>query len=212
VDERILESLLFPKEVHTRSPDPGPYAHFSSYKPHLQTEFRRKCVYCRASDGPIGVGVFGVDHYLPKSKFPLLAHTWSNLFYACYRCNTLKSSFVSTPELFLPNSCEHRMAEHLQYEGVDVVTFTEHGDCMAELLRLREEDRRKRRDCALAALRDFLVDHNNLCNKLTSYEVMLEKGQGNRKVLEVLIQEASEELEQVKSRIELLIGESLSKP
>jgi len=210
VDERILGALLFPTNIHRRESDPGPYAHYSSYKPHLKREFRRKCVYCRASDGLIGDEVFGVDHYLPKSKFPHLANNWLNLFYACPRCNVLKSEFVSTPELFLPSPCEHLMAQHLQYEGVDIVTHTKHGDCMTELLRLREERRRRRRDLILAALRGLLENRTELLRELTSYESRLEKEEGKRETLEVLIEETSEELERVNGRIELLIGEPVT--
>src|SRR6185436_7481648 len=41
----------------------------------------RKCVYCRIADGFKGYEGFGVDHYLPRSKFPDLVVAWSNLFY-----------------------------------------------------------------------------------------------------------------------------------
>jgi hypothetical protein len=207
VNKRILEALLFPKEPHVRNEDPGPYSSYRSYKPHLQREFRRKCVYCCASDGPVGDDVFGVDHYLPKSKFPQFAQEWKNLFYACGRCNTLKSDFVSTPDLYLPNPCQHTMADHLQYEEADIVARTQHGRYMSELLRLGEQGRRKRRDLTLAVLRDFLVNRNDLLRELTFYESMVDKGEGDRETLKALIQEAAEELERVNGRIELLTGE-----
>lgn len=90
-----LEALLFPKERQKRGQDPGPFADYRSYKPYLQKLFRNKCVYCRVADGIKGSEGFGVDHYLPRSKYPHLGVTWSNLFYACNVCNTWKGESVS---------------------------------------------------------------------------------------------------------------------
>jgi uncharacterized protein (TIGR02646 family) len=120
----LFDALLFPQELHVRSPDPGPWSEHRSYKSHLQREFHRKCVYCRIPDGLKGYEGFGIDHYLPKSKFPFLGAAWSNLFYACNVCNTWKGDSVSRPERFLPNPCAHRMADHLQYRGAAVEVYT----------------------------------------------------------------------------------------
>jgi hypothetical protein len=141
--EDLLSALSFPREIHDRSPDPGPFADYRDYKPHLQKEFRRKCVYCREADGFKAYSGFGVDHYQPKSKAKD-PNTWTNLFYACNECNTWKGSKESTPERFIPNPCNHRMAEHIQYKDATFETYTPHGAWMAHLLRFSKRQERRR--------------------------------------------------------------------
>ena len=47
------------------------------------------CAYCQASVDDAGHGA--VEHFRPKSLFPMLAYEWDNYFYSCERCNTFKS-------------------------------------------------------------------------------------------------------------------------
>jgi len=202
----LSDTLLFPQQLHARSPDPGPFREPRAYKPHLQREFRRKCVYCRISDGLKGYEGFGIDHYLPKSRFPGLGTAWPNLFYACNVCNTWKGDSVSGPERFLPNPCTHRMADHLQYQGADIETYTLHGEWLAELLHLAE--RRNLREFILSALGQLLTIRNELLEDLTAYETQL--GKGDLGSLQAAILETDEELEQVERQIELLIGEPIA--
>ena len=66
------------------------------------------CSYCRLPFGRIGLGSrgFEVDHIKPKSRYPELADTATNLAWACVRCNGKKSDHVDgfDPETseFLP--------------------------------------------------------------------------------------------------------------
>ncbi|HEX7184116.1 MAG TPA: HNH endonuclease [Thermoanaerobaculia bacterium] len=206
----LFDALFFPGSRQERSPDPGPFLKYRSYKPYLQREFRRKCVYCRISDGLKGDEGFGVDHYLPKSRFPDLVTAWRNLFYACNVCNTWKGESVSTPDRFLPNPCEHRMSDHLQYSGAGVETYTPHGEWLTELLRLGE--RRGFREFILSALGKFLKTRNNLMDDLTHYETRLDAAQSSeeRSLLQAAIQDTAEELEQVDRHIERLTGEPVT--
>jgi uncharacterized protein (TIGR02646 family) len=56
--------------------------------PLLQTMTAEHCAYC---DGyPFGMSRETIDHFRPKSKFPLLAYQWENLFLCCDRCQTIK--------------------------------------------------------------------------------------------------------------------------
>lgn len=142
--EDLLSALSFPREVHDRSPDPGPFADCHDYKPHLRKEFRQKCVYCREADGFKDGSSFGIDHYQPKSKAKN-PDAWKNLFYACNDCNRWKGAKESTPERFIPNPCDHRMAEHLQYKDAAVETYTPHGAWMADLLRFSKRQERRQR-------------------------------------------------------------------
>ncbi|MEA2563180.1 MAG: hypothetical protein QOH06_4684 [Acidobacteriota bacterium] len=204
-----FDALLFPRKRHLRGPDPGPFSYPQAYKAHLRGEFLSKCVYCRVPDGLKGYEGFGVDHYLPASRFPALAVAWSNLFYACNVCNTWKSDCLSTPERFLPNPCEHRMADHLQYRGAEVETFTAHGEWLADLLHL--DERRRLREFILSALGRFLRARIELLGDLVALEDRIEivRSAEERSFLEIAIQETGQELERVDRQIELLTGEPL---
>lgn len=206
----FFDALRFPRQRQERGPDPGPFGEHRSYKPYLQGQFHRKCVYCRISDGLKGYESFGVDHYLPKSRFPALSTTWSNLFYACNVCNTWKGQSVSTPERFLPNPCAHDMADHLQYRGADVEAYTPHGEWLVELLHLAE--RRDLRELILSALSQFLTTHNELLQDLTAYEAQFDQDRSaeTRSSLATAIRETTEELERVDRHIETLTGESIT--
>jgi hypothetical protein len=205
----LLDALLFPRERHLREPDPGPFSYPQAYKTFLRREFRSKCVYCRVPDGLKGYEGFGVDHYLPASRFPGLVLVWSNLFYACNVCNTWKSDSVSTAERFLPNPCDHRMADHLQYRGAEVETHTPHGEWLAELLHL--EERKGLREFILSALGGFLKARIELLVDLTAMEDRLSATESieEQSSLKAAIQETSEELERVERQIGRLTGEPL---
>ena len=203
---RLFEALLYPEERQQRGPDPGPFPQYRFYKPYLQREFRRKCVYCCIPDGLKGYESFGVDHYQPRSKFPALTVAWANLFYACNVCNTWKGESVSIPERFLPNPCEHRMAGHLQYRDDGIETYTPHGEWLKELLRL--EERSGLRDLILSALGKFLTARNELIRDLTAFEAQLEETDSEEPfALQAAIRETLEELERVDRQIECLTGE-----
>ncbi len=207
---RLFEALLYPEDRQTRGPDPGPFADHRSYKVHLQREFRRKCVYCRISDGIKGYEGFGVDHYLPRSKFPALVVVWSNLFYACNVCNVWKGESVPLPERFLPNPCEHRMADHLQYRDRAIETYTPHGEWLKELLHL--DQRSGLRDLVLSALGKFLLARSDLLRDLTAYEAQLENAQSREDsgAMQAAIRETLDELDRVDLQIERLTGEPIS--
>lgn len=208
--KEFFELLLFPEERHERSPDPGPYTAYSSYKPHLQKEFRKKCVYCRTSDGLNPRSEFHVDHYLPQSQFPHLVCAWPNLFYSCPDCNRRKSGSVSTSERFLPNPCDHKMAEHLQYRDAEVETYSKPGEWLAELMRLNTEDRKDHRRFILSSLGNFLKTQEDLRGLLNTCETRLQQGDGDPEALEAGIQQLKGKLAQLERNIERLTGEPVS--
>lgn len=66
--------------------------HYRAWKDILRAEGNARCVYCAIPDQRLGGShFFHVEHFRPRSKFPNLEDTISNLFYACPVCNILKS-------------------------------------------------------------------------------------------------------------------------
>ena len=131
----------YPKDKHFRRLRPGPFARYQSYKPALRQEFEQKCVYCRAPDGPKGLDGFGVDHYRPKSLFPTLRTTYTNLFYCCNQCNRRKGShWPANPKARIPNPCDHEMHKHLRFASERVEGRTSQGNEALEVLDLNDPD------------------------------------------------------------------------
>lgn len=60
-------------------------------KAALRTETDSKCAYCEARIEDVSFS--HVEHLLPKSKFPELSHSWSNLTMACEVCNVAKGDY-----------------------------------------------------------------------------------------------------------------------
>lgn len=62
-------------------------------KHHVRNEAHERCVYCGVHENYIGgVNAFHKDHLRPKSMFPGLENSLSNIYYACPICNTFKSN------------------------------------------------------------------------------------------------------------------------
>lgn len=157
-----MNPFRYPKARHIRRQQPGPYRDAARYKPALQVEFERKCVYCRAPDTVRGSESFGVDHYRPKGKFPGLATAYENLFYACNACNSRKGAYWPRPReqstRFVPNPCDHEMFRHLRFQGAEVEARSDPGRVAVELLDLNASDAVAWRNLVLKALE--LADRN----------------------------------------------------
>lgn len=137
-----MSVFRYPKILHKRTETPPVYKNYTSYKPFLQREFRRTCVYCQAVD-TVAPGVqFGADHYKPKSKFPLESNDYKNLFYCCSACNSRKNNHWPFPEFLdtqtIPNPCAHVMTKHLRFRGATVEAQSDCGTFTLELLDLND--------------------------------------------------------------------------
>jgi 5-methylcytosine-specific restriction endonuclease McrA len=74
----------------------GPvYNSYGRYRPWLRDEFDFRCVYClkRERWGQV-TGEFDIDHFEPQAINPAARAAYSNLLYACHRCNLVKSDQV----------------------------------------------------------------------------------------------------------------------
>lgn len=81
----------YPDPRSQRRHAPSGYASYGSYRPWLRDEFTFRCVYClkREQWGQV-TGEFDLDHFQPQRLFPRLAVEYTNLVYACRRCNRVK--------------------------------------------------------------------------------------------------------------------------
>lgn len=80
--------------IFKRQPNPPNYADYRLYKPLLRIDFEHRCAYCILHEGDESAGgfhSFHIDHFQPRSIFPTLLTTYSNLCYACRWCNNAKS-------------------------------------------------------------------------------------------------------------------------
>lgn len=70
---------------------------YRDYKPFLRLDFQFRCAYCHIPELIYGGGSdrnFVVEHFRPKSRpeFEHLTCDYSNLYYACNRCNDFKGA------------------------------------------------------------------------------------------------------------------------
>ncbi|HSH96845.1 MAG: HNH endonuclease [Methylophilaceae bacterium] len=65
--------------------------HYREYREDLKLDFNGACGYCDDQDLRVDSVCFHIDHFAPKSRFPHLEHTYTNLVYACRFCNLRKS-------------------------------------------------------------------------------------------------------------------------
>lgn len=74
-----------------RGESPPPQKRYQDYKPYLRKDFRARCAYCLIHEAHFGgLRNYHVDHFRPRTLFPKLLLTYTNLYYACSLCNTFK--------------------------------------------------------------------------------------------------------------------------
>lgn len=203
----------YPKWMHVRKLNPGPYKSYKSYRPHLQDEFCRKCIYCRLPDGLNTT--FGVEHYWPKKNFPHLVTTYSNLFYACNRCNSYKGNFWPTNddiknEKFVPNPCDHTMSDHVWFEDSIVIPKDKVGAFAEDLLDLNNEERVLFREFILRAIHRAVAEGRKINRSLRKIDKTLKISTSPEKVqdLSAAKRELEAELATVMSDLQRLTGEN----
>jgi hypothetical protein len=81
--------------IFRRSQTPPLLDSYQEYKPFLRVDFSWRCAYCRITEHRWGSERnFVVEHFRPKglSEFAHLICAYSNLYYACNRCNDFKGT------------------------------------------------------------------------------------------------------------------------
>ena len=77
---------------HERRHGPRGYAAYDGYKSWLRDEFTFRCVYCLERElwYPDRAASFSVEHVIPQSNDNGLICEYTNLVYACTRCNSAR--------------------------------------------------------------------------------------------------------------------------
>jgi hypothetical protein len=127
--------FTYPDAPHARRHGPSGYTAYQSYKDWLRDEFTFPCVYCLERERwyPNGHAGFGVDHVKPKGlpEYEHLACVYSNLVYACNRCNTAKDGVI------LIDPCETAFGHHLKVgEDGEIEGLTVEGRRLINILGL----------------------------------------------------------------------------
>ena len=80
---------------HARRHGPAGYGDYSSYRDWLRDEFIFWCVYClHREQWNYGGTRFHIDHFVPVTADPTGKLEYSNLLYACARCNEAKRAVL----------------------------------------------------------------------------------------------------------------------
>lgn len=66
---------------------------YNDYKEELRYDFIYSCAYCSVTEVEARGFRFEIDHYRPQSKHPNLKSRYSNLMWACERCNLYKDNY-----------------------------------------------------------------------------------------------------------------------
>lgn len=84
--------FAYPPVPHERKHGPSGYQNYQDYKPWLRDDFTFRCVYCleREMWYPDRAASFSVDHVVPQSIDASRVCDYSNLVYACTRCNSAR--------------------------------------------------------------------------------------------------------------------------
>ena len=70
--------------------NPTPCTEYEHYRPHVRLDFSYSCAYCSLMEREAAGIRFVLDHYRPKVRYLALRTEFTNLLYACERCNLHK--------------------------------------------------------------------------------------------------------------------------
>lgn len=83
-----------------RQKEPFSTRDYTQFRSHVRDDFRKQCAYCLIHEFlGHGAASYELDHFRPKSKFPDLLCVFTNLFYACHRCNNVKRDKWPPPDV-----------------------------------------------------------------------------------------------------------------
>lgn len=83
--------------------------------PLLREMTNNHCSFC--DDYPLETSGETIEHFRPKSTFPLLAYQWSNLFYCCNSCQNKKGDRFRE-ELLKPDEEAYAFETYFIYDSI----------------------------------------------------------------------------------------------
>src|SRR2546428_13269048 len=95
-----MKGFEYSTTPHVRRHGPAGYKDYHSYRDWLRDEFIFRCVYCLHREQWDYSGAFHIEHFIPVTADPGGKCEYSNLLYACARCNEAKKDILD-----LPNPC-----------------------------------------------------------------------------------------------------------
>jgi uncharacterized protein (TIGR02646 family) len=157
--KKWLEALARAKTPKEREQALSRYRH-DDIKTALVAAFHGKCAYCESSIRQAGYG--HIEHFRPKSKYPMKTFDWSNLVLACEVCNGSEYKGESFPLQAdggpIINPCTEEPAQHLSFDYDPMARLasvhgrTRRGQKTEELLGLNRNDLRAHRSMWLKCL------------------------------------------------------------
>jgi hypothetical protein len=89
----------YPAVPSVRRHGPEGYQDYDSYRDWLRDEFVFRCAYClHREQWDHGGAAFHIDHFIPVTADHAGRCEYSNLVYACARCNEFKRAILSVPD------------------------------------------------------------------------------------------------------------------
>ena len=152
------EKLLSAANKKQRDNAKSKYRH-KDIKKALRAMCHDKCVYCESKITHVDHG--DIEHYRPKSKFPELTFTWSNLLLACGVCNGTQYKGDKFPEEELDgplvHPCEDDPSQHFSFHyepmvGACIYGITPRGETTEKILGLNRHELREYRSGQIAKL------------------------------------------------------------
>jgi len=136
--------------------------------------FNEKCAYCESSITHIDFGA--IEHFKPKSRFPLLSLSWNNLFFSCNICNSQNYKgdkwYSSNQDGPLVNPVDDDPRKHFKFEydedtGLAIVKAkTRRGKLTIETLGLNRVALLRRRSDYIRRLTALLLNSEADCGTL----------------------------------------------
>jgi hypothetical protein len=118
---KLPDPFAYPATPHTRKHAPSGYKDYADYKPWLRDEFEFRCVYClqREMWSRERHAIFSVDHVVPQTEDLALICVYTNLVYACLRCNSARQDIRTIDPTVDPIGSHLRVEQDGTVVGLD---------------------------------------------------------------------------------------------
>jgi hypothetical protein len=153
-----LAVFCHPTKPHVRRHGPCGYNPYGGFKPWLRDEFCFRCVYCLERERwyPDRAASFSADHVIPQCEAPDRICDYTNLVYACTRCNSIRR------HLKFIDPTEQALGKHIRLESDALfVGLTPEGQDVIDNLRLNKSPSLQVRRNALHVLALFASQPEN---------------------------------------------------